>query len=133
MPTKRWKSSNTSVHHIGYHIIWFPKYRRKVLTGDISDRLIELLHQKSEEIDIEIESVEVMPDHVHLFVKSNPINAPHFIVAQLKGFSSRMLRQEFPHLRSRFPTLWTRSYFVHSVGSISEDVVKKYIEEQKNK
>lgn len=75
--------------------------------------------------------MEVMPDHVHLFVKSKPTYAVHFVVNQLKGYTSFKLREEFPELKSRLPTLWTRSYFVESVGHISEDTVKRYIENQK--
>lgn len=74
-----------------------------------------------------------MPDHVHCFVKSDPSNPPHWIVGQLKGYTARYLREEFPHLKSRLPSLWTRSYYCESVGHISESTVKKYIEEQKSK
>jgi putative transposase len=74
-----------------------------------------------------------MPDHIHLFVKSEPIDSPHWIVQQLKGYTSRILREKHKHLRTKLPTLWTRSYFCESVGHISEDTIIKYIEEQKNK
>ncbi len=77
--------------------------------------------------------MEVMPDHVHIFVKTDPTNSPHYIVQQLKGYTSRLLRQEFPSLKTRIPTLWTRSYFCESVGHISEKTVKQYIANQKNK
>ena len=77
--------------------------------------------------------MEIMPDHVHLFIKSTPIHAPHFIVGQLKGYTSRILRLEFQSLKSKLPTLWTRSYYIESVGHISEATIKKYIEDQKNK
>jgi len=77
--------------------------------------------------------MEVMPDHVHLFVKAPPTLAPHYIVQQLKGKSSRRLREELPHLKSRLPTLWTRSYYCESVGHISESTIRKYIEDQKGK
>lgn len=77
--------------------------------------------------------MEIMPDHVHIFIQANPVDAPHYIVQQLKGFTSNILRKEFPSLKSRLPTLWTRSYYCESVGHISEDTVKKYIKEQKNK
>ena len=100
--------------------------------GSVETRLKELLVQKAEEIGASIEKMEVMPDHVHLFIKADPAMSPHFIVQQLKGYTSRTLRQEFPTLSSRLPTLWTRSYYVESVGHISESVIKKYIEEQKN-
>ena len=117
---------------MGYHLIWCPKYRRKVLTGDIEQRLKELLLMKSQDISVKIEQMEVMPDHVHIFVKTDPTNSPHYIVQQLKGYTSRLLRQEFASLKSRLPTLWTRSYFCESVGHISESTVKRYIENQKN-
>lgn len=128
----RWTHSNTTVHNIGYHIIWCPKYRRKVLIDSVDIRLKEILIEKSKQIGCEIVIQEIMPDHVHIFVKANPTLAPHYIVQQLKGYSSRLLRQEFPKLKSRLPTLWTRSYYCESVGHISEMVVRKYIEDQKN-
>ena len=128
----RYTSSSHSVCNLGYHIVFCPKYRRKVLVDGIDERLKELLMEKAKELDIIIESMEVMPDHVHLFIRSKPTYAVHFVVNQLKGYSSVRLREEFPKLRSRLPTLWTRSYFVESVGHISEDTVMKYIENQKN-
>jgi len=133
MSKKRWTTSNKAVYNLGYHIIWCPKYRRKVLTSDVAKRLRELLYEKATSIDVEIETLEIMPDHVHLFVKASPVDSPHFIVQQLKGYTSRILRAEFSHLRSRLPTLWTRSYYMESVGHISEDTVRRYIEDQKNK
>lgn len=93
----------------------------------------ELLLQKAGEIGIEIVQMEVMSDHVHLFVKADPRNSPHFIVQQLKRYTSRMLREEFPFLKSRLPSLWTRSYYCESVGHISEETISKYIEAQKGK
>ena len=133
MSKKRWTTSNKAVYNLGYHIIWCPKYRRKVLTSDVAKRLRELLYEKATSIDVEIETLEIMPDHVHLLVKASPVDSPHFIVQQLKGYTSRILRAEFSHLRSRLPTLWTRSYYMESVGHISEDTVRRYIEDQKNK
>ena len=131
MNGKRWTKSKTVVYNIGYHLIWCSKYRRKVLTGDAGTRLKELLAEKAGQIDIEIVQMEIMPDHVHLFVKATPVNSPHYIVQQLKGYTSRLLRQEFPSLKSRLPSLWTRSYYCESVGHISEETVLKYIEDQK--
>lgn len=133
MVSQRWTHSNKSVYNIGYHLIWCPKYRREVLVNDVEKRLKILLIEKSKEIDVIIKTIEIMPDHIHLFVKTNPTNAPHYIVQQLKGYTSRILRQEFQELRSRIPSLWTRSYYCESVGHISEGTVKKYIEEQKGK
>ncbi|MBT9259941.1 MAG: IS200/IS605 family transposase [Clostridiales bacterium] len=133
MDGKRWKRSKTVVYNIGYHLIWCPKYRRKVLVGEVAVRLKELLLEKAGKIEVEIVQMEIMPDHVHLFVKTVPTNSPHFIVQQLKGCTSRILREEFPSLKSRLPSLWTRSYYVESVGHISEETIRKYIEGQKGK
>lgn len=131
MSTERWNLSHHTVYNISYHIIWCPKYRRKVLKAEIEQRLKELLYEKSADLGIAIDEMEVMPDHVHLFIVSKPTLAIHFIVQQLKGFTSHQLRKEFPELKSRLPTLWTRSYYVETIGHISEDAIKKYIEDQK--
>jgi len=133
MTSERWKYSKTTVYNIGFHLIWCPKYRRNVLENEIETRLKELLIKKADEIGVTIKEMKIMPDHVHLFVKSSPVMSPHWIVQQFKGYTSRMLRQEFSELTTRLPTLWTRSYYCESVGHISEEVIKKYIEEQKHK
>ena len=86
---KRWKTSLSTVHNVCYPIIWCPKYRRKVLEGDVEVRLKGLLHEKAKELEIEIEDMEVMPDPLHLFVKASPALAPHHIVQQFKGATSR--------------------------------------------
>jgi len=104
-----------------------------VLIGDIAVRLRELFFQKASQIHIEIVEAEIMPDHIHLFVKTPPVYSPHFVVQQLKGYTSRMIREEFPSLKSRLPSMWTRSYYCESVGHISEETIRKYIEKQKNK
>lgn len=129
----RWKTSRTAVYNIGYHLIWCPKYRRNVLVGDVATRLEELLKEKAARLGCVIENIQIMPDHVHIFIKSLPVHAPHFIVGQLKGYTSHELRKEFPSLKSKLPTLWTRSYYIESVGHISENTIKKYIDEQKGK
>ena len=128
----RWTCSNTSVYNISYHIIWCTKYRRPILDDEVQVKLKELLNAKADELGITIETMEVMTDHVHLFVKASPIYAPHFIVQQFKGCSSYTLRKMFSPLRTKVPTLWTRSYYIESIGHISEKTVKRYIEEQKN-
>lgn len=129
----RWTHSNKSVFNIGYHLIWCPKYRRKVLVDQVETRLKELLHQIATDIECQIETMEIMPDHVHVFIKCSPVHSPHYVVQQLKGKSSHILREEFPHLKTRLPTLWTRSYYCESVGHISAATVEKYILEQKHK
>ncbi len=103
----------------------------EVPRSEIEKRLKELLIKKSEELGVKIESIETMPEHVHLFIKAQPVDSPHFIVQQLKGYTSRIMRQEFKSLVTRIPSLWTRSYYVESVGHISEETIKKYIAEQK--
>ena len=90
------------------------------------------MYEKAEEIEVEIEDLEIMPDHLHVFVKADPTTPAHYIVNQFKGYSSRVLRQEFPSLKSRLPSLWTRSYYVESIGHISEKTIKQYIADQKN-
>jgi len=128
----RWTHSNKAVFNIGYHLIWCPKYRRPVLVDDVVKRLKVLLLQKAQQLNINIEVMEVLPDHLHLFIKCSPVDSPHYIVQQFKGFTSHQLRREFASLKSRLPTLWTRSYYCESCGHISEQTVKKYIEDQKN-
>ena len=104
-----------------------------MLVKPVDGRLKQLLKEKSDELGMTIHTMEVMPDHVHLFVESDPTKCPAEIVNRLKGYSSRVLRIEFPFLRSRLPTLWSRSYYVGSVGSVSEATIRRYIAEQKGK
>ncbi len=129
----RWTKSATAVYNLGYHIIWCPKYRRGVLTGKIAERLEEIVNEKADELNCNVASLEIMPDHVHLFIKVPPTIAVHFLIQQIKGSSARVLRDEFPSLRSKLPCMWTRSYYAESVGCISEETVVRYIENQKNK
>ena len=128
---KRYTYNSHCVFNIGYHIIWCPKYRRKVLINGVDIRLKEILVKRAVAIGVSIEKMEIMPDHVHLFVKAVPTLAVHFIVNQLKGYSSYILREEFPWLKSRLPTLWTRSYYCETIGHISENTIIRYIEDQK--
>ena len=115
-----------------FHVIFCPKYRRPVLVDGVDVRLKEILLEKAAELDVKILSMEIMPDHVHLFISFDSRLMLHKIIKILKGSSSRILREEFPSLKSRLPSLWTRSYFSCSVGHIGEAAVRRYIEEQKN-
>ena len=124
--------NNKSVTNINYHIVWCSKYRRKVLVNGIDMRLKEILKDIANKINCNIETMEVMPDHVRIFLKGTPTIPVHLIVKTLKGKSSHILREEFPILKSRLPNLWTRSYYCETIGCISEDAVKEYIEDQKN-
>lgn len=128
---KKLKHNITSVVNINYHIIWCPKYRRNVLVGGVETRLKELLPELAEESGCTIDTMEVMPDHIHIFLKGTPTIPIHLIVKNLKGKSSRILRDEFPHLRKRLPCLWTRSYYCETIGCINEEAIKRYIENQK--
>ena len=115
-----------------FHVIFCPKYRRPVLVDGVDVRLKEILLEKAAELDVKILSMEIMPDHVHLFISFDPRLMLHKIIKILKGASARILREEFPSLKSRLPSMWTRSYFSCSVGHIGEAAVRRYIEEQKN-
>ncbi len=130
---KRWNSSRKAIYNIGYHIIWCPKYRRKILVNAIEKRLKELLLIKAYEINIEIETMEVMPDHIHIFAKCRPTHSPSYVVQQLKGYTSKKLIEEFLWLYDNFPSLWTRSYYCESIGHISEKTLKQYIMDQKKR
>jgi putative transposase len=119
------------VYSCKYHVVWCPKYRRKVLVNSVDMRLKEIIHQTAQEFRATVIELEVMPDHVHLLCEVDPQFGIHRLVRNLKGRSSRLLRQEFPWLRSRLPTLWTNSYFVATVGGAPLVVIKQYIENQK--
>lgn len=129
----RYQQNAGSTYSLKYHIVWCPKYRRAVLIDAVADRLKDLLAEKSAELGMEIHALEVMPDHVHLFVESDPTRCVAEIVNRLKGCTSRALRSEFPSLRSRLPTLWSRSYYAGSVGHVSAATIERYIAEQKGK
>ena len=132
-PIKEYKTTKSLVYSCQYHVIFCTKYRRKVLTGNIAARLKERLFQKAEEIGVTIENLQIMPDHLHMLVKTSPVDSPHYIIQQFKGYTSRILRLEFQSLATRLPTLWTRSYYCESVGNISPETIQRYINKQKNK
>ena len=131
-PEKDWYSDTNIVYSCQYHVIWCTKYRRKVLDEAIQKRLHYLICLKQTELDFRVLTSEIMEDHVHLILENNPKVPITRIVGLLKGYTSRILRDEFPHLKSRLPSLWTRSKFISSVGSVSLKVVKEYIEDQKS-
>ncbi len=129
---KGFKSNNNVVYSCKYHIVFCPKYRRKVLTDEVAERLKDILHQVCEERQSEILELEVMPDHVHLLVECDPQFGIHKLVKLCKGRSSFLLRKEFPHLKKRLPSLWTNAYFASTVGGAPLAIIKQYIENQKN-
>ncbi len=127
----QFKSNNNIIYSCKYHIVWCPKYRRKVLKDGVDVRLKEILTQIALQTNVEILEMEVMPDHVHLLIEVDPQFGVHKAVKRFKGASSRYLRQEFPHLKSKLPTLWTNSYLVSTVGGAPLEIVKQYIQLQK--
>lgn len=126
-----YKSSKNIVYSNKYHVVWCPKYRRKVLIGNIRERLIEVIREVSNSIDMDVIELEVMPDHVHILLEVDPQFGIHRAVKRLKGISSRVLRKEFKELTTRLPTLWSNSYFLSTVGGAPLKAIKKYIESQK--
>ena len=133
MSDNRYKLSSGCVYNINYHIVFCPKYRRQVLIDSVASDLKELIYKKAKEIGIEIEGIEIMPDHVHLFVSAKPTMPIHYIVQQIKGSSSHVLRTKYEHLRRKLPTLWSRSYYVGTAGFVSQTVIQNYIANQKGK
>lgn len=127
------RSNSNVVYRCTYHVVWCPKYRRKVIDEWVGARLKQIITDVCGERGATIVEVETMPDHVHLLVSVDPQFGIHRLVKQIKGRSSRLLRAEFPHLKSRIPTLWTNSYFVATVGGATLDVVKRYVEDQRSK
>ena len=128
----KYHTSEHLVYSCKYNVIFCPKYRRKVLTDGIDERLKQILVETAKRHHFEITGLEVMPDHVHLLIDCNPRYGIMQCIKDLKRESASLLKKEFPQLRSRLPNLWTRSCFVASVGSVSLETVKKYIENQKN-
>jgi putative transposase len=130
---ERYAKNVSAVFSLKYHVVWCPKYRRPVLVDAVAERLRILIGEKASELGLTIHALEIMPDHIHLFVESDPTLCVAEIVNRFKGFSSRVLRQEFHHLTTRLPTLWSRSYYAGTVGHVSEKTIKDYIESQKGK
>ncbi len=126
-----YKSNNNVVYSCKYHVVWCPKYRRKVLANGVDVRLKELLTEYAANLSVDILEMEIMPDHVHMLLEVDPPFGIHKAVKSFKGYTSRILRQEFPHLKTKMPTLWTNSYFVSTVGGAPLEAVKQYIENQK--
>ena len=133
MVDNRYTVNAGSVFSLKYHLVWCPKYRKRILVDVLAKRLRGLLYQKAKEIKAKIQALEIMPDHVHLLVESDPTMAPARLAAQFKGFTSHQLREEFPWLKSYLPSLWSRSYYIGSVGAVSKATVKRYIANQKTR
>ena len=131
-PSKKYSTDKRLVYSCQYHIIFCPKYRRKVLVNGIDTRMKSLLEEKQDGYNYTILGMEIMPDHAHLLLDINPKIGVYSVISKIKGYTSHQLREEFPQLKSRLPCLWTNSNFISTCGSVSLETVKKYIEEQKN-
>ena len=132
MDEPSYKSNRNVCYACHYHVVWCPKYRRKVLVPPIDERLKQIIGEVCAEHDAEIEELEVMHDHVHLVVSVDPQFGIHRLMKLVKGQSSRLLRQEFPMLKRKLPTLWTNSYFCATTGGAPLAIIKQYIEQQKH-
>lgn len=123
------RQTRHAVYLCNYHFVWIPKRRKPVLVGEIKERLKQIIEEVCSENGWEILALEIMPDHVHLFLSAPPYLSPHIILRRIKGRSARILRQEFPELL-KLPSMWTRSYFVSTAGNVSSETIKKYVEGQ---
>lgn len=126
-----YKSNNNIVYSCKYHVVFCPKYRRKVLVNEVEVRLRELIKEVCQKNRIDLIEMETMPDYVHLLLEVDPQYGIHKAVKQIKGETSRILRKEYKHLTTKLPTLWTNSYFVSTVGGSPLSVIMKYIQSQK--
>ena len=129
---RRYRTNSHSKYDLKVHLIWVPKYRKRVLTGAVAERVRDVLRQISMEHEVHIISGKVSSDHVHMFLSYRPQLALSKLVQYLKGGSSRIMLQEFPRLRKQFwgRHLWARGYMAISSGNITDDMVQKYIDEQ---
>lgn len=129
------KSSRHSRHLLMYHMVWIPKYRRTILSGEVVERLKAILLKTAMGRGWDVIALEVMPDHVHLFVSAPPTIKPADVVKVFKGVSARRLLLEFPHLERSTGrgTLWAPSYFIATAGNVSAETIRRYIEEQRRK
>ena len=130
--SKEYRHNRHSVGSAIVHLVFVPKRRRKVLTGDVAKRLRDIWYLLAIEKDWTMRALEIAPDHVHLFIEHSPDEPINSIVKYLKGRSSHYLRQEFPHLL-RLPSLWTRSYFYCTAGKVSAETIQRYIEDDHHK
>lgn len=121
------------MYNANYHIVWTVKYRRKVLVNGIDTRLKELLHEIAADKEFVIQSLEVMPDHVHVFASGHPKHSASYMYKLMKGISARRLLLEFPELQQRLwkGHLWNPSTYVETIGHVSEETVTRYIADQK--
>ena len=128
---KEYKTKAHLTFNCTYHVIFCPKYRRNIFKNGIDEDLKKIFYEVATEYDFSIIEMEIMPNHIHLLIDCNPRFGIMNCVNKLKSKSANILPKLYPELKTKLPNLWTRSSFISTVGSVSLDVVKKYIEEQK--
>ena len=124
------RRSKHSVYDLKYHFVWIPKYRQKILTPETAEYAKEVLQRVAEEYDMIIDTLEVVEDHVHVFLEAPPRLSPARIVQILKSISARELFRQYPHLRRQLwgGKVWSNGYFVRAVGDeVTGDVIRRYI------
>ena len=128
-----YRHTNTTVSLINYHFVFCPRYRRKIfLIPKVEERFKTLVNEKCKELEIEIIAIECDKDHTHMFLNCLPTHSPSDIMQNIKGYTSKILREEFEIL-SKMPSLWTRSYFISTAGNVCSETIKKYVENQKSR
>jgi putative transposase len=127
-----YRHNRTSVSLLNYHFVWTVRRRRQVLTGPVAERLKVLIQETAAALECTVVALEVLPDHVHLFLNCPPTLAPDQLMFRIKGRSAHTLRNEFPALLT-LPSMWTRSYFVSSAGNVSSETIRRYIAEQQTR
>lgn len=132
IPKLEYQSMRSCIYACEYHIVFCTKYRRKCLSPEMQERLKTLIFDQQVAFHYIIRAIETMSDHVHILVSIDPAQSISTVISRIKGYTGKVLREEFPVL-TRMPCLWTRSKFVASTGGVTLDVVKQYIEDQKNK
>lgn len=130
MKATEYKTNHNIVYSCKYHIVWCPKYRRNVLVGDVKKRLKEIICQVAKEFDVEIIEMETDQNHIHILADIDPQFGVMNFIKRFKGRSSRILRDEFSHLKTKLPTLWTNSSFVATVGGAPLEIIKQYVQNQ---
>ncbi|MGI4776142.1 MAG: IS200/IS605 family transposase [Janthinobacterium lividum] len=126
-----YKTNNNICYSCKYHVVWCPKYRKKILIGKVEERLKAIVYEICKETRADLIEIECDEDHIHILVDIDPQYGIHRLIKLIKGRSAFLLRKEFPFLRKILPCMWTNSYFVSTVGVVSLEVVKQYIENQK--
>lgn len=125
------KSTRHAKFQIAYHFVWIPKYRNSILNNDIKAELNSIIHGIAKQFNFEILALEIMPDHIHLFLSASPKYSPAEIIKIVKGTTARKLRAKFPTLCNS-KHLWTDSYFIATHGNVSAETIRRYIEECQN-